>query len=473
MQQRGLSLAILLGASEYPNYSSLDASPAFLNSKNDFFDYLKSNAGLGLPDERILDLFDSKLHPGQIISLIRDFLIANLASTQTPIDVLFYYCGHGAYLNEKEYFLALACSSKHSKEATVFKIGYLVSIINDLTSECRNLVILDACYSGGALTEFGHMDAEENATDVLSAQFEPISYPDEIFNQSFSRGVMLFCAAGPKKWAKTPLESRHTMFSGALLGVLQRGDTKSGPYLTIRRLAELMRTEIKSAFGSQGVQPQIHVPVQGESDLIEVLYFPNLAFDIHAFDNRLSKVETVIVDIQTLLRKRQNIELAFEKRLLTIENLYSKKGLSELTNPQIISSDKEILDAFQNKVLILFATGMYSLIVTFLTWLPFRLIFDTPIIIENNPTGHTLIFAFLAHFVLAVIGIIKYSSKFSTNQNALIHFIGALVPPYLAPWVMIWISILFATFLGYLLLIPSSTANSFIGTIMQSIRSAP
>ena len=159
MSQRGNTIAVLLGASSYPSYPSLDSSPAFANSKSDFLKYLTSRTGLGLSSTQVLDLFDSDHQPGQIIEEIRQFLEAHISGLLPANDVIFYYCGHGAYLKEREYFLALKCTKRQSKEATIFKIGYLVDIIAELTSKLRNLVILDACYSGGAMTEFGHLDA--------------------------------------------------------------------------------------------------------------------------------------------------------------------------------------------------------------------------------------------------------------------------------------------------------------------------
>jgi hypothetical protein len=101
----------------------------------------------------------------------------------------------------------------------------------------------------------------------------------------------LFCAAVPKKWAKTPLEGQRTMFSGALLNVLEKGDEKSGAFLTPKQTAILVQREIRDAFGSQGVRPQIHVPIQGHSDPLMTAYFPNPSFNTEKLEERITKLE--------------------------------------------------------------------------------------------------------------------------------------------------------------------------------------
>jgi hypothetical protein len=63
------------------------------------------------------------------------------------------------------------------------------------------------------------------------------------------------------------------MFSGALLEVLKVGDLKG--VLTLKRSAELVQGQIKRAFGNQAVKPQIHVPVQGDQDILQSPYFPD------------------------------------------------------------------------------------------------------------------------------------------------------------------------------------------------------
>ena len=269
---RGRTIAIIFGASEYPCFPALEHSAAFSVSATAFAAYLRSS--LGLRDEDILPLFDDPRQPGEQVRAMRDFI--EEGGTLPPQDVIFYYCGHGAYLNEDEYVLALRCTDAAAKSATTFKIPYLVEVIADLTHEERNLVILDACYSGAALGDFLRMSEGRETATVADEVFRGVadaSTPD----QEGCGGAILFCAAGPRKWAKAPLDAQHTMFTGAILETLAEGDPKSGASLSLKRLASLVEGRIKRAYGTAAVPPQIHVPVQGGGDLLEGPYFPNAA----------------------------------------------------------------------------------------------------------------------------------------------------------------------------------------------------
>src|SRR5260370_21035156 len=112
-------IAIILGASSFPDYKTLDPSPTFAASAAAFRDYLRTR--LSLPETHILPLFDEALQPGEQLKRIKGFIKQQVFENAELSDVIFYYCGHGAYLSEDEYVLALKCTDVDSKEATVFK----------------------------------------------------------------------------------------------------------------------------------------------------------------------------------------------------------------------------------------------------------------------------------------------------------------------------------------------------------------
>ena len=66
--------------------------------------------------------------------------------------------------------LALRCTDIDSKQATVLRVSWLADVIADFKREKRNLVVLDACYSGAALGEFINM-SEGSATQTVTQQF--------------------------------------------------------------------------------------------------------------------------------------------------------------------------------------------------------------------------------------------------------------------------------------------------------------
>ena len=289
----GKAIAIIFGASSFPSYPTLDPSPAFRESAENFEKYLTSYHGLRIPPDNVKWVFDTDLHAWTLLSEMRKFVKEKLKASSDVTDIIFYYCGHGGYLNGDEYFLALQSTDRESKEATVFRIRFLRDMVADLTKDKRNLIVLDASYSGAALGEFVHLSDDENAADLVTSQISGLSRSQdhmapESTEAMASEGIVLFCAAGAKKWAKTPLEARYTMFTGALLKVLEDGDQKVGPFFTLKQVAELVHRQINSTFGSEGVQPQIHVPVQGVHNFLQSPYFPNPAFVYNA-EGRVSQ----------------------------------------------------------------------------------------------------------------------------------------------------------------------------------------
>ncbi|MGO7443626.1 caspase family protein [Rhizobium ruizarguesonis] len=312
-------MAVIFGASEFPDYPTLDSLPALLASARAFEDYLGSADGLRLPIDNIKSFFNEDLPPGNLVINMRDFVRRCLARNPEISDCIFYYAGHGAYLREREYFLSLKSTNRDAKEATVFKISYLVDVIGALTKNRRNLVILDACYSGGAIGEFAHLSENDAAKVVHDQLFDGLrdagAVPFEP-SDTAKEGTILFCAAGPKKWAKAPLDSNYTMFSGAILRVLKDGDQRGGSHLNLRRFTELVQAEIRSAFGTEGVSPQIHTPVQGDRDLLNLAYFPNAAFSapekflaVEPSVGKIKKNESISPELDTKeCKKATNIE---------------------------------------------------------------------------------------------------------------------------------------------------------------------
>src|SRR5262245_27869953 len=110
-------IAIILGASTFDDCRTLDSSPAFAASAAAFRDYLRTK--LSLPESHILWLFDEALQPGQQLIRIKAFIRDRVSENAELSDVIFFYCGHGTYLTEDEYALALKCTNAESKEATV------------------------------------------------------------------------------------------------------------------------------------------------------------------------------------------------------------------------------------------------------------------------------------------------------------------------------------------------------------------
>jgi hypothetical protein len=471
ISQRSKTVAVLFGASQYPDYPALDASPAFAKSKTDFRSYLTSRLGMKA-DTDILDLFDKDLQPGQVITRMREFLDGHCSGPNAATDVIFYYCGHGAYLREKEYFLALQCTSKKSKEPTVFKISYLVDIVSEVTNSQRNLVILDACYSGGALIEFGHLDGDDDAAQLLDSQISS-ALEDHEASQGVS-GTVLFCAAGSKKWAKTPLEAEYTMFSGAMLKALQNGDEASGPYLSVRRVGELVKKEIKTAFGNQGVQPQIHVPVQGQADLLNTLFFPNPAFNPMAFATRLSRVEEGLNEIRGAIassaREMQTlVDRNLSQMTKLLEDVPSVQTTGRNTSEAAIESDGVFSNLFFSGRALTIGVMFLLDIVTYAIVLGAAISFLDEFY-NRSPSASVasagsseftiqLIFLLAVHGIVAIVNfVLVIQAARSANARGLL---GAILPRGVSYVAIAWNSLAATVGLVFLLTIPNATAARY------------
>ena len=271
----GSTIAFILGAHEFP-FTTLEPADSFARSASDFAAYLRST--LGVHDEDILDLFDDPRQPGEQIVAIRSFTRSRQVRPGGTADAVFYYCGHGTYLKEDEYVLALRCTVSEAKSTTALRISSLVEVVSDLTRDMRNLVLLDACYAGAALGEFVRMSGDGDVS-TMTEPFSPVDAETAESEDEEGGGAVLFCAAGPRSWARAPTGSLHTMFTGAILDTLRAGNAEAGASLSLKEVARLVERRIDRTYGAKGVKPQIHVPVQGRGDLLEGPYFPNPAFD--------------------------------------------------------------------------------------------------------------------------------------------------------------------------------------------------
>jgi hypothetical protein len=87
------------------------------------------------------------------------------------------------------------------------------------------------------------------------------------------RGTAVLCAASKDDEALAPEAENYTMFSGALLSVLQEPGV-SVDALTLHQVHGLVTDAIQRRFGPRGVRPEIHVPDQKHGDIGAIPLFP-------------------------------------------------------------------------------------------------------------------------------------------------------------------------------------------------------
>lgn len=278
MAEQTQTLAILLGASSFPHYPDFAANPAFLNSKRDFRAYLQdAESGLGLADEAILDLFDSHHQASQLLLTIGKFLKSCQGQGGTGKDalnnLLVYYVGHGFFAGQShEYALALSGLVKDFEMATGLPLAALADLLKEHGRNYRRFVLLDCCFAAEALREFQGA-ADDALVRKASAAFEEHTPKRQL--EVPRQGTTLFCAADKDSVAISPQSLQRTMFSDALLNVLQKGDPDRAGDLTLVDIRDLTWEQLRGQH-QKPVRPALHSPDQSQGDIAQLVpLFPN------------------------------------------------------------------------------------------------------------------------------------------------------------------------------------------------------
>ena len=260
-------LAIILGASEWPRYPGLHGSRAFYNSAQRFADYLIRDDGFGVPQQNILWLFDSELAPSEIDAEIREFLVEHLADVDhTPSDLFVYYTGHGRLsIPERKFQVILRATDKEAVAISAYRMADLANSLNRYARLLRKWIILDCCSSAAAYPDFQPLDAD--ITDVIRSETEQV-LP--------TTGTALICASSADQIALNPEQSDFTMFSGALLDVLEtHSPTLSNP-MSLQDIASQLEDKIFHDYLDKAVRPDVSCPDKRDGDLSAEPFFPNL-----------------------------------------------------------------------------------------------------------------------------------------------------------------------------------------------------
>src|SRR5260370_41503374 len=124
LQERpGCVLAVILGASHFPDAVMLAEGPAFYMSAADVREYLTQQSGLAIPRRNILSLFDDSRSPTDQIIEIAKFLSRRsleLKNESSRVeDLLIYYVGHGLFTrSDQAYCLAVRSTNELNEGAS-------------------------------------------------------------------------------------------------------------------------------------------------------------------------------------------------------------------------------------------------------------------------------------------------------------------------------------------------------------------
>jgi hypothetical protein len=280
--QRESMLAVVLAASEWPSYPDFDASPSFRRSADDIVNYLRRQDGLNLPKQNTKVLIDTDDFAQEVLNHIRSFIRArrnDLQKRGTPVtDLLFYYVGHGDFVKNDVFFMAIRSTDKDEPLASSITADALGRLIRDEANGLRVYLVLDCCFAAAATNAFqsdGPIGmAEIQLSDALPPQgdFEAIRK-----GRIPEYGTATLCASGPRERAKAPKDAKYTMFTGALLDVFNTGDPKGPAWLSLEDTQRIVMERLATQFLHKAVLPQVHAPKQRMGRVDTVPLFRNLA----------------------------------------------------------------------------------------------------------------------------------------------------------------------------------------------------
>jgi hypothetical protein len=280
--RRESTLALVLGASEWPDYPEFHASSSFRRSALELMDYLLGRHGLNLSRRNVKIFFDTFEDVPEILRQIRNFIRERrkeLDALGNPVtDLIIYYIGHGGItFDTNAFFLAIRSTHEDDPLATSITAESLGRLIREGAAGLRTYLVLDCCFAASATKVFMSAPLEVvgvQLRDKLPPQGDSVAVESGRWPEY---GVALLCASGSSEPAKAPPDLPYTMFTGGLLDVLRNGDCSAPAWLSLDDMQRLVRSRLEAQFPNRAVLPQVHAPQQRRGRIDLVPLFPNPA----------------------------------------------------------------------------------------------------------------------------------------------------------------------------------------------------
>jgi hypothetical protein len=231
---------------------------------------------LGIQPDQVLNLFNDPSPAGEQLDRVHDhitnFISEAKETGRTIRDVLIYYVGHGS-CDQGHLHLLVRHSSAGREEQSSISISHLAQELRIAAPQQRRIVILDCCFSEAAATAFGAMGAVDEALAAAAIKnLEPGNPPPD-------RGTLLFCSSTRNSVSFGPPNDEWTLFTGALLSVLQQGSASRSEMLSFDDLREdVYDRMLLAGSGRVPPRPALHQTDQQSGDLTRLPAFPNPAW---------------------------------------------------------------------------------------------------------------------------------------------------------------------------------------------------
>jgi hypothetical protein len=257
------TLAILLGASKFPESKRWDENPCFARSSEAFHRYLAETCRLRR--EQTLYLFDREEEANAIDKRIVEFLqerVENADDDDQPRDLVVHYVGHGCS-DDGNFCLSLNTTRDDNVLLSSLPASSLLRTIDKHARKMRRYFIIDCCFARELLKS---AMADESA---LARQFWPGQAP---------AGSALLSAASEKETAVGDPDAPLTLFTGTLIEVLEEGDPDIERPLSLRDVCPEICRRIQASDRDYKPRPHLDSPKQTEGDVSTVPLFPNPAW---------------------------------------------------------------------------------------------------------------------------------------------------------------------------------------------------
>ncbi len=270
------TIAIILGASDWTR-AGLNKAKSFHKSAAFVNKYLLQSRpyGLAINPGLVLNLFDDTAPPSEQLTRVRDFvreIVIERRGTQDPIeDVLIYYIGHGTCDDGNTLHLLVRDTREGIETQSSISTPDLAKVLKVAAPQQRRICIFDCCFSEGAVDAFGAMGGLDEAVTKIGAANLVADPP------SPQRGTMLLCSS-PRGTSSIGLpNAERTLFTGALLQVLQSGSRVCNSMLSFSDVKDAVyEIMLLQHAGIIVPRPALHQPHQHDGDLTRLPAFPNV-----------------------------------------------------------------------------------------------------------------------------------------------------------------------------------------------------
>jgi len=270
------TIAIVLGASDWTR-AGLGRAKSFHKSAAYFHRYLYGQRpyGLALHPDLVLSLFDDGAPAASQLEHIKDFvrdIVLDRKASQYPIaDILIYYIGHGTCDDGGTLHLMVRHTVNGIEAQSSISTPDLARVLKVSAPQQRRVCIFDCCFSEAALDAFGAMGPLDETVTKIGALNLVADSPNP------QRGTMLFCSSSRSSSSIGLPDAERTLFTGALLQVLQQGKDFNNPMLSFFDLKdEVYEVMLRQHTGSAVPRPALHQPNQQDGDLTRLPAFPNV-----------------------------------------------------------------------------------------------------------------------------------------------------------------------------------------------------